>query len=197
MPGFQNSYLSQPFNPAFLSELEPLQQIRVGGLMGINTSTQNVGLTWANETPVTYRTQTKSTGVSVQYLVELANVLQENLWVNMPVGADSSFVTNFSQYVEQNLDSNLKVYVEYGNEVWNYTYGNEWSYVDNYAKANNLNDYQATASPCHEHVESTWFQSFAGQTNRVMRVVANQFVSPYAFNAEISELVKISSRVRP
>ena len=129
MPGFQNSYLSQPFNPAYLAELEPFQQIRVIGLMGLNSTTQNVGETWAEETPVTYRTQTKSTGVSVQYLVDLANVLQENLWVNMPVGADSSYVTNFSQYVAQNLDPNLKVYVEYGNEVWNNNYYNEWSYV--------------------------------------------------------------------
>jgi hypothetical protein len=29
MPGFQSSYLTQPFNPAFLSEAAPLQQIRV------------------------------------------------------------------------------------------------------------------------------------------------------------------------
>ena len=73
--------------------------------MGINTGTQNVGLTWSDDTPATYRTQATPTGVSVQYLVDLANVLQENLWVNMPVGADSSFVTNFSQYVDDNLES--------------------------------------------------------------------------------------------
>ncbi len=37
MPGFQNSYLSEPFNPAFLSEFEPLQQVRMMGLMGLNS----------------------------------------------------------------------------------------------------------------------------------------------------------------
>ena len=138
MPGFQNSYLSEPFNPAFLSEFEPMQQVRMMGLMGLNnTSTQNVGLTWADYTPATYFTQATPTGVNVEYLVDLANVLQENMWVNIPVGADSSFVTNFAQYVEQNLDSNLKVYVEYGNEVWNRVYSSEWSYVNKYAVANN------------------------------------------------------------
>ena len=81
------------------------------GLMQINTSTQNVGETWASYAPATYFTQTGPSGVNVQYLVQLANILQENLWVNMPVGVDSAFLTNFSQYVAQNLDSNLKVYV--------------------------------------------------------------------------------------
>jgi hypothetical protein len=196
MPGFQNSYVSEPFNPAFLSELEPFQFMRVGGLMQLNTTTQNVGETWAEETPVTYRTQTNSGGVSVQYLVELANILQENLWVNMPVGADSSFVTNFSQYVAANLDSNLKVYVEYGNEVWNTGYFDEWNYVNQYATANNLNFWQADAVLA-TNMWNVWLQSFAGQTNRVLRVVANQFSVPPNYNAEIQELVKLASPSDP
>ena len=38
----------------------------------------------------------------------------------MPVNGDSEYVTNFAQYVEQNLDPGLKVYVEYGDELWNW-----------------------------------------------------------------------------
>ena len=196
MPGFQNSYLSEPFNPAFLSEFEPLQQVRMMDLMGLNTSTQNVGLTWANYTPSTYFTQATPTGVNVEYLVDLANVLQENMWVNMPVGADSSFITNFAQYVEQNLDSNLKVYVEFGNEVWNTGYSNEYKYVNNYAVANKLTFFQADAVLA-TNTWNVWRNVFAGQTDRVLRVVANQFVVPSKFNQEITELVELSSPSDP
>ena len=166
------------------------------GLMGLNTSTQNVGLTWANYTPSTYFTQATPTGVNVEYLVDLANVLQENMWVNMPVGADNSFVTNFAGYVEQHLDSNLNVYVEYGNEVWNSDYHTAWLYVDQYAIANNLSFFQADAV-LSANTWNIWRNAFAGQTNRVLRVVANQFVNPALLNQEITELVSLSSPSDP
>jgi hypothetical protein len=196
MPGFQNTYTTQPFNPTYLAQLEPFQTLRMTGPMNLNTTTQQVGMTWSEETPFTYRTQTAATGVSVQYLVDLANTLQENLWVAMPVGANTSYVTNFSQYVEQNLDTNLNVYVEYGNEVWNTGYSNEWNYVNNYATSNGLTFEQSNAILATADW-NIWRQSFAGQTQRVVRVVANQFANPSLMNDEISELVKISSPSDP
>lgn len=58
-------------------------------------------------------------GVPVEVLVELANQLDINPWVNMPHAADNDYISRFAEYVKQNLDSDLKVYIEYSNEVWN------------------------------------------------------------------------------
>ena len=97
MPGFQNTYETEPFNPQYLRALEPFTQLRFVDVMVNNSPTQNVGMTWADETPVTYRTQAKSTGMSVQYIVELCNILDKNMWVNMPVGATSNLRYQFRE----------------------------------------------------------------------------------------------------
>ena len=58
-------------------------------------------------------------GVPIEVMVELANTLQRDIWVNMPHVADNDYVINYADYVYENLDSNLQVFVEYSNEVWN------------------------------------------------------------------------------
>jgi len=58
-------------------------------------------------------------GVAMEVMVGLANTLQRDIWVNMPHVADNDYVKNYAKYVNDNLDPNLKVYVEYSNEVWN------------------------------------------------------------------------------
>ncbi len=58
-------------------------------------------------------------GVPIEVMVELANTLQRDIWVNMPHVADNDYVKTYAKYVHENLDTNLKAYVEYSNEVWN------------------------------------------------------------------------------
>ena len=58
-------------------------------------------------------------GVPVEVLVALANQLKINPWFNIPHFADDTYVDGFAGYIAANLDSNLKAYVEYSNEIWN------------------------------------------------------------------------------
>ena len=44
--------------------------------------------------------------------------MNASLQFNMPAYATSSYITQFAQYVKANLNPNLKVYIEYGNEDW-------------------------------------------------------------------------------
>ena len=114
----------------------------------------------------------------------------------MPVNADSAFVTNFSTYFADNLDSNLKVYVEYGNEVWNSGYTDANNFVHAYEVANNLEFPQATAVLA-TNMWNVWRQSFAGQTDRVVRVLANQFSQHMGFTTTRSVIWSITSAARP
>ena len=52
-------------------------------------------------------------------MIELANESQKDMWINIPVLATPQFVQSLAQLIYANLDSNLNVYVEYGNENWN------------------------------------------------------------------------------
>jgi len=58
-------------------------------------------------------------GVPIEVMVDLANTLKRDIWVNMPHVATDAYVTAYAKYVYQNLNPNLQVYVEYSNEVWN------------------------------------------------------------------------------
>ena len=202
-PGLQATYQTEPFDPQFLSGLQSFSTLRLMDAMlpNISSSTTSNGqsgeLTWSERTPPTYYTQNAASGVSVEYLVDLCNILHDNMWVSMPVNADSNYEQNFAQYVLDNLDPNLDVYVEYGNELWNSSYSYDYNYVSSYATANGLNGPQAMADMSTYDCWDIWRQVFAGQTNRMLRVVANQFSLPYMFNTEIARLAAISSPSDP
>lgn len=73
-----------------------------------------------------------------ELLVLLANATSNDLWLNIPVRVDDDYVTKLAQLIRYGsdgvnpytstqaspvyppLNSHLKVYFEYGNEVWNY-----------------------------------------------------------------------------
>ncbi|HEV2673897.1 MAG TPA: PA14 domain-containing protein [Aliidongia sp.] len=79
-------------------------------------------------------------GGSLEYLVALANETGKDAWINIPVGVDDDYVTKLAQLLAFGsdgttpytsaqahpayppLNSNLKVYLEYSNELWNTGY---------------------------------------------------------------------------
>jgi hypothetical protein len=63
-----------------------------------------------------------SRGVPVEKMVELANRTGTNPWFNMPVNASDEYVKYFARYVRDNLRPDLKVRVEFSNEVWNFVF---------------------------------------------------------------------------
>jgi len=60
-----------------------------------------------------------SGGVAVEILIQLANMTKTDPWFCMPHRATPEYMTNFAQLVKAKLDPNLKVCLEYSNEVWN------------------------------------------------------------------------------
>ena len=104
----------QIFNPEFIEKIQPFDTIRFMDWMETNNSHQ--GEWSARPTP---DNSIFFGGVaSIEEMVELANLTQTNPWFNMPHQATDEYVTNFANYVKENLDPELKVYVEYSNEVW-------------------------------------------------------------------------------
>ncbi len=104
----------QIFNPKFLEKIQPFDTIRFMDWMETNNSHQGE---WS-ERPTPYNSIFFGGVASVEEMVELANRTNTNPWFNMPHQATDEYVTNFARYVRDNLDPELKVYVEYSNEVW-------------------------------------------------------------------------------
>ena len=124
-----------PFHPLFLSRLDSFDALRFMGMQETNTSDI---VTWADRRdtadirqgsgPEGTPSQPIVNGMSLEYMVELANELDADPWFNMPYQADDTFVRNFARYVSQHLEPGRTVYVEWANEVWNFGYGFEASH---------------------------------------------------------------------
>ena len=68
-------------------------------------------------------------GMAIEYMIELCNLTNSDLWINIPCRASNDYTTKLAQLIKNGnsdvapLNSSLKVYVEYANEVWNFAAG--------------------------------------------------------------------------
>ncbi len=128
LPGYENTYASDPWNPAFLAVLAPFNTIRFMGWSATNFDTTKE---WADRRPVTYVTQASPPnfaaipaikGVAWEYVIDLANRLNVNPWVNVPMAASDDYIAQMAKLFHTKLKPVLKPMVEYSNEVWNPTF---------------------------------------------------------------------------
>jgi hypothetical protein len=53
-----------------------------------------------------------------EYVIELANILNKDIWINLNVCADDNYITSLAAKLKNELNAGINIYVEYGNEVW-------------------------------------------------------------------------------
>jgi|GEM_PF-6058178 len=104
--------------------------------------------TWANRRRPTDPQQIEidsawkdTAGIAWEYCIQLANELNKDMWINVPHLADDAYITKLAQMLRygaqangepytsgawndaakpfKGLNPNLKIYVEYSNELWN------------------------------------------------------------------------------
>ena len=115
MPGHEQDYRDNLWNPAFLRLWRGMACLRFMDMMKTNNSTI---ASWADR-PMMDDASFTLKGVPAELLIDLANRLKADAWFCMPHQADDEYVRNFAQLVKEKLDPGLKAYVEYSNEVWN------------------------------------------------------------------------------
>ncbi|MDX2196653.1 MAG: hypothetical protein NW207_09570, partial [Cytophagales bacterium] len=60
---------------------------------------------------------------SWEIMVDIANDLNKDMWINIPVIASDDYVLNLAHLLKDKLKPNLNINYEIGNEVWNYAGG--------------------------------------------------------------------------
>ena len=144
-PGYPSS---QIFATEFLNALAPFSHMRFMGWLGTNYGAGDYGdpghhiIEWADRALPTDAWMGGDTalrpgahGVPWEYIILLANQVNKDIWINIPVSASGAKTTDTASYIYQlalllrdgnaftgnrGLSSNLNIYIEHSNEVWNF-----------------------------------------------------------------------------
>lgn len=110
-----------------------------------------------------------------EYIVELSNKLDKDIWVNIHISCDSNYVAELAKFLKENLNSNINIYVENSNEVWSPTQATHGPYnkaeADNYGITFDQNYARRTVEI------SNWFGNVFGSeaiNNRIRVILAGQ-----------------------
>ena len=181
LPGFENTYQTQPFNPVFLERLAKFDTLRFMDWEATNNSTL---ANWSDRATLTSATQATSKGVALEYLIQLANTLKIDPWFTLPAQANDDYVRNFATMVRDRLDPSLKAHVEYSNETWNGIF-TQANYVGQQGLARGLDNTIWGAglryySERSVEIFKIWENVFGASTSqRVERVLAGHAANPW------------------
>jgi hypothetical protein len=174
MPGFEGS--ESAFHPLFRERLKPFQVLRFMDWQRTNNSLLRQ---WSQRPKPADPRYTTEAGVPLEVMIDLANACNASPWFCMPHQADDDFVSRFAETVKDRLKPDLKVYVEYSNEVWNGQFTqSRWAQEQGerlkLGKPENLRFYARRSV----EVFKIWEKVFGGR-DRLVRVLGSQFGNPW------------------
>lgn len=128
-----------PFLPEFLDFCRPFHCLRFMDWAGTNNSTEEH---WRNRKRPGFYTMVAvsgdpeaqygpaptpfqlkfSGGVAIELMIQLCNMLKIDPWFCIPHRATDDYIAQFAKLVREKLDPSLNVYLEYSNEVWNWSF---------------------------------------------------------------------------
>jgi hypothetical protein len=181
MPGFENTYPTQPFHPVFLERLKPFTTLR---FMDWGATNNSKLVNWSDRTTPNSASQASGKGVALEHLIQLANTLKIDPWFTLPAQASDDYVRQFAVMVRDRLDPSLKVHVEYSNEVWNSMFS-QAKYAGEKGLERRLDDTSWGAglryySERSVEIFKIWEDVFgANRKPRLVRVLAGQAANPW------------------
>ncbi len=116
---FEEHHQSIIFNPDYLTFMRDFRVIRFMNMAGI---TRNNLTRWENQPKINQATwggKEGVRGVPLEIMLELANKMNADPWLNFPHNADDNFIQQYAAYTKAHLKPGLKAYIEYSNETWN------------------------------------------------------------------------------
>jgi hypothetical protein len=116
LPNVDWATVENPWVPQFLTDLEPYTVLRFMDWNLVNEE-PNPQATWSTRKKKG-EVQT-SEPIAYEWQLDLCNRTLKDCWLTVPTGADETFRNNLAQLVFANLSPQLRIYVEYANEVWN------------------------------------------------------------------------------
>jgi hypothetical protein len=174
----------QLFMPAFLDHNRRFGALR---FMDWTDTNNNETTTWAQRTLPEDATWRWRSGVPYEVCVDACNALDRDMWINVPAKADDDYVRRMARLIRDRLEPGLNVYVEYSNEVWNWSFTQAtWNLnqaVAEVAAGNSNLAYDGAT----DHNFLRW-RRHARETVRVGRIFAEEF-GPGSLNTRVRPML--------
>ncbi|MBX3359560.1 MAG: hypothetical protein KF745_14160 [Phycisphaeraceae bacterium] len=113
-PGYSDTAV---FTTPFLNHIQRFRTLRFMDWTRTNGDPERL---WSDRATTSSVSYAGDEGVPWEVCIDLCNRVGADLWVNIPHMADDEYVTELAALIQNRLQPQLKVYVEYSNEVWNY-----------------------------------------------------------------------------
>ncbi|MDZ7316525.1 MAG: T9SS type A sorting domain-containing protein [candidate division KSB1 bacterium] len=167
LPGTESTYEQNPWCSEWLEKLEPFKVLRFMDWGYTNNST----LRYWNERPQIDDYTYTLRGVPYEWMIELCNLKGADAWVCVPHLADEEYVRNMARLFRDRLRPDVKIYVEYSNEIWNWMFA-QTQYVN--IAGDQTRPWPERIVPFIQRALDWWSDEFAGQLDRLVRVVGVQ-----------------------
>jgi len=144
---------------------------------------------WVDRTTPHSYTQASDYGASYEYMLALANQLNDNLWVNIPAMVDDDYIHQMAHLFHANMKPGQVVYVEYSNEVWNWgfpqaTYAHKMGVAAGYPR-DGLDFYSEQVAKIAAIWHDEFKDKYAGYGPKVVVIMAGQEANPWILQQEM------------
>jgi Carbohydrate binding module (family 35)/Viral BACON domain/Secretion system C-terminal sorting domain len=145
VPGLNWATTTNPWNPTLISELQAAK-IKCLRFMDWNSVNSSSVVNWSQRIPKTANhynvgntipcfvdnydgatnthhlvpNATTENGVAIEWQIDLCNRVGADIWINIPCTANADYSFQLANLLNSQLNSNLKIYVEWANEIWNW-----------------------------------------------------------------------------
>lgn len=169
----EETFRDEPFHQQFIDRWSGYFGIRYMPWMHTNDAACS---TWADRTVPQSNTQTDKRGVALEYMIHYANITNTHPWFSLNHNVDDEYIRKFAEMVRDSLNPELKIYIEYSNEVWNTVFkAYRWCSNKGLALGIGSDEYRAALHfQAKRSIEmfKIWEEVFGG-TERLVRVIAS------------------------
>ncbi len=127
---------AQDFTNLYRNHIDRFSVLR---FMDMNLINNNITAHWSQRSQPSQVTWRTKTGIPYENSIALCNQVNSDYYLCIPHRATDDYIRQLARLVRDNLNPNLKVYVEMSNEVWNTIYRQGRDYRD-YANAEYANN---------------------------------------------------------
>lgn len=168
---YEFTYQQNQFQDVFLEKAAPFGFYRFMGWQNVNNSPLSK---WNQRAYPGQYTYSINRGVPYEIIAEFANKTGKDIWVCVPHQADSNYIANMAKIFRDSIkNQDVKIFVEYSNEVFNNGWFDHGSYVvsSQCPAPTALKSNQAYAAAWMQAwVHKIWGNVFSGQQDRLIRV---------------------------